>query len=152
MVDYDFSRSIHYTVSVFVISNQRILLLKQSRSSYWLLPSGHVEDNELPHEAAIREVREETGLEIELLEKASEKIGEIVTPLPCPRFVALLPCRDKYDFNMYFTAKVTGGELKIDQESRDAKWFSREEIASDENVGPFVRFHVLEILGENNCE
>jgi 8-oxo-dGTP pyrophosphatase MutT (NUDIX family) len=93
METYDFSRLTHYTVTVFVIHEKKLLLLKQDRSPFWLLFGGHIEDNELPHEAAIREVLEETGLTIELLQKADEKARtSIATPLPVPIAIQLLPC------------------------------------------------------------
>ena len=96
METYDFSRLIHYTLSVFIIDEQRILLLRQKRSPFWLLPGGHVEDTELPHEAAIREVFEETSLRIELLEKGVEESRRgIAVPLPNPHHTLLLPCKDK---------------------------------------------------------
>ena len=150
METYDFSRATHYAVSIFLIDKQRILLLKQTRSPYWLLPSGHVEDTELPHEAAVREMLEETKLNIEILENPDEKSRtKIATPLPNPHHTLMLPCRDKRDYNMVFTAKVIGGKLKIDSESQEAKWFSKEEIINNPQVGPNTRHHALKILEEN---
>lgn len=147
---YDFARPIHYTVSAFIIDKQKILLLKQARSPYWLLPSGHVEDYELPHQAAIREVLEETGLNVEILEKPDENSRtKIATPLPNPHHTLLLPCRGKQDYNMVFTARVLSGALKINSESQEAKWFSKEEIRTNPQVGPNTKYHALKILKEN---
>lgn len=56
-----------FTVAVFVIDRDRVLLHWHRKLSRWLPPGGHVEPNELPDEAAIREVAEETGQEIRLL-------------------------------------------------------------------------------------
>ena len=82
---YDFSRLTHYTATVFVLKDDKVLMLKQTRSKYWLLPGGHIEDGELPHEAIIREVKEETNLDVEILQFADEGARtEIVTPLPVP--------------------------------------------------------------------
>ena len=151
MDNYDFSRQSHYTTSVFIIKKGQILFLKQDRSQYWLLPSGHINDNELPHEAAIREVLEETGLKIELLEKPDEKSKtKIVIPLPLPHHMQVLPCRDKRDIDMVFTAKVLGGNLKINNESYKAKWLSREEILNDNGIGPNTKYHALNILQKNH--
>ncbi|MFA6064912.1 MAG: NUDIX domain-containing protein [archaeon] len=149
METYDFSRLTHYTATVFVIHEKKLLLLKQERSKFWLLPGGHIEDNELPHEAAIREVLEETGLKVELLQKPDEKARtSIATPLPVPIAMQLLPCRDKRDIAIYYSAKVLSGELKIDAESKQAKWFTLEEILSNSEVGPNTRYYATKLLAE----
>ncbi|MFA4946392.1 MAG: NUDIX domain-containing protein [Candidatus Micrarchaeia archaeon] len=147
MKAYDFSKSTHYTVSVVVIKERRVLLLKQERSPFWLLPGGHIEDDELPHEAAIREVKEETGLETEILEKPDEKSRtKIAVPLPLPHHMVLLPCRDKRDVNLVFTARVVSGSLKIDSESKEAKWFAKQQLLDDPSVGPNIRYHAINVL------
>lgn len=147
METYDFNRAIHYTATVFVVHENKLLLLKQDRSPFWLLPGGHIEDNELPYEAAVREVFEETGLNVELLQKPDENARtKIATPLPVPIAVQLLPCRDKKDVSFYFTAKVISGELKIDFESKQAKWFSLKEILGNPEVGPNTKYHSNKIL------
>ena len=46
----------------------RYLLIKNKRSAHWSFPKGHVEEGESDEEAAIREVKEETGIDIELVE------------------------------------------------------------------------------------
>jgi len=134
---------------VFVIHEKKVLLLKQERSNFWLLPGGHVEDNELPHETAIREIFEETGLHLELLQNPDEKARtSIVTPIPLPHHMKLLPCRDKKDLDFVFTAKIVGGELKINSESKQAKWFTKEEILNTLEVGPNVKYYAVKILTE----
>ena len=57
----------HFTVAVFVVHDQRVLLHYHRKLGKWLPPGGHVEDSELPDDAAVREVREETGIRAHLL-------------------------------------------------------------------------------------
>lgn len=56
-----------FAVSVFVVWRSQVLLHKHRKLGLWLPPGGHVELNELPDDAAVREVAEETGVGIELL-------------------------------------------------------------------------------------
>ena len=56
----------HFTVAVFVVSDRRVLLHRHVKLGMWLPPGGHIEPGELPDEAAIREVQEETGVDIML--------------------------------------------------------------------------------------
>jgi 8-oxo-dGTP pyrophosphatase MutT (NUDIX family) len=56
-----------FCVAVFVVHAGRVLLHYHRKLGRWLPPGGHIEPNELPDEAAVREVWEETGVEIALL-------------------------------------------------------------------------------------
>ena len=56
-----------FTASVYLIENQNVLLLYHPKLQKWVPPGGHVEPNETPSEAARREVREETGIEMEFI-------------------------------------------------------------------------------------
>ena len=56
----------HFTVAVFVVHAGRVLLHYHRKLGRWLPPGGHIEDNELPDDAARREVLEETGVHIRL--------------------------------------------------------------------------------------
>jgi 8-oxo-dGTP pyrophosphatase MutT (NUDIX family) len=51
-----------FCVAVFVVHDGRVLLHRHRKLNRWLPPGGHIEPNELPDEAALREVLEETGV------------------------------------------------------------------------------------------
>jgi 8-oxo-dGTP pyrophosphatase MutT (NUDIX family) len=68
----------HFTVAVFVVYAGRVLLHYHRKLGRWLPPGGHIEDNELPDDAALREVREETGVRARL-------VGEHGLPVQHPR-------------------------------------------------------------------
>ncbi|MGN6484471.1 MAG: NUDIX hydrolase [Thermomicrobiales bacterium] len=55
-----------FTVAVFVTWQNHVVLHWHRKLARWLPPGGHIEPDELPDEAALREVREETGLRIVL--------------------------------------------------------------------------------------
>jgi ADP-ribose pyrophosphatase YjhB (NUDIX family) len=57
----------HFTVAVFVVHAGRVLLHFHRKLGRWLPPGGHIEANELPDDAALREVLEETGVRARLL-------------------------------------------------------------------------------------
>lgn len=56
-----------FTVAVYIIHQEKVLLLLHSKLKKWLPPGGHIEANESPPEAARREVKEETDLEISFI-------------------------------------------------------------------------------------
>ncbi|MFK3980812.1 NUDIX hydrolase [Micromonospora sp. NPDC050397] len=74
----------HNTASAIVLDGRdRVLLVHHRKSGLWLYPGGHVDPNEDPAEAAVREAREETGVEVELVGKPSFEhpaVRSIVAP------------------------------------------------------------------------
>ena len=88
-------------------------------SLQWTLPKGAVEEGETVEETALREVREETGLEAEL-------IGPLDT---IDYWFVWAPERTRYHkFVHYFLMVSAGGDFsQRDQEMEDAAWFEPDE-------------------------
>ena len=68
----------HFTVAVFVVRDGKVLLHWHRKLGMWLPPGGHIERDELPDEAAVREVLEETGIEVELVGERREDVEDPV--------------------------------------------------------------------------
>lgn len=121
------------TASVYLIEDQKVLLIFHPKLQKWLPPGGHVELNETPCEAAKREVREETGLEFEFLFQPLLSIDYWnAKTLPRP-YLCLLenipthqhkPAHQHIDF--IYVAKPTGG--KIHSFPLTPKWFSWKDL------------------------
>src|SRR5450756_2358136 len=58
---------IDFTVAIFVVHDSKILLIHHRKLDKWLPLGGHIELDEDPEQAALREAKEESGLEVELL-------------------------------------------------------------------------------------
>lgn len=70
-----------FTVSVYVVHNDKVLLHKHKKAKILLPVGGHIDLNELPEEAAIRETLEEAGIKIELYEADSLKDKNVDTEI-----------------------------------------------------------------------
>ncbi|MGH3145591.1 MAG: NUDIX hydrolase [Rubrobacter sp.] len=68
----------HFTVAVFVVHERRVLLHHHRKLGMWLPPGGHIEIDELPDDAARREVLEETGLAVDLVGERREDVDDPV--------------------------------------------------------------------------
>lgn len=93
-------------VSVIIITDDKKILLVSHRKgnrSYWVLPGGRLEYGETFQECAVRELKEETGLDIECDELVflSESIA---------------PDRSRHIVNIYIKGHVTGGEMRLGDE------------------------------------
>lgn len=58
---------VHVTGSAIVVGPRGVLMLKHRRLGIWLQPGGHIEPGETPWAAALREAREETGLDVDFV-------------------------------------------------------------------------------------
>ncbi len=78
----------HFTVSGFVVDGDRTVLHWHRKARKWLPPGGHVEPDEDPVQAVLREVKEETGLDAEVVATADPVALRESVQLPAP--VAIL--------------------------------------------------------------
>ncbi|MEW5353520.1 NUDIX hydrolase [Streptomyces sp. 16-176A] len=101
----------------------RILLQRRRDNDLWALPGGGMEmDDSLPG-AAVREVKEETGLDVEI----TGLVGTYTDPR---HVIAYTDGEVRRQFNVCFTARITGGELAISDESTELRFVDPQELES----------------------
>lgn len=66
-----------FTATAYIFDKQKILLIYHRKLLKWLPPGGHIEENETPPEAALRETLEETGLVIELIKQENTWVNQL---------------------------------------------------------------------------
>lgn len=145
MTVYD--RSI--TATVYVVNEGRVLLHLHKKYATWFPLGGHVEPSEFPHEAALREVREESGLSVSLLETELAppidlcRVERVPAPF-CLLYEGIGSAEEFLDF--IYIASTDETEPHPDgNESRTFRWFSREELLADD-LKPHVRNTALAVL------
>jgi ADP-ribose pyrophosphatase YjhB (NUDIX family) len=100
----------HFTATTYVVRGDRVLLHRHRRQGIWLPPGGHIERDELPHDAARREIEEETGLHLHLHSEAgadelSKEMAAAVVPQPAFILVEdINPYHQHIDFTYYAMA------------------------------------------------
>ncbi|MBT7402167.1 NUDIX domain-containing protein [Candidatus Woesearchaeota archaeon] len=125
--------AVDFTVEVFVVYENKVLLRKHDKYGIWLSVGGHIEPNEDPIEAAIREVKEEVGLDITLIpttEILNIELDQYKHILP-PAFINRHRINKTHEhvtltyFAKSNSDKVKQGDSEI---SEDWKWFTLEEL------------------------
>ena len=102
-----------------IARDDKILFQRRSDNNKWGLIGGLLEMNETYEEAAIREIREETGLEVELT-----------------TFLGIFHNHDMvwnngdqaHVISALYTAKIISGEPRIDKESFELRFFGKDEL------------------------
>ena len=138
-----------FTATTFVVQNGRTLLLFHRQIQEWFPPGGHIHQDELPCEAAIREVQEESGLEVELL-ATSFPMGT-VTVLSKPECILLEQITpDHQHIDLIFFARVVGGELKVaESEAEGHRWCSPADLEAGDIKEDIRRLGIMAIDAVN---
>lgn len=116
-----------FCASAFVIDpyTKKILLVKHKKFKKWVQPGGHIEYDEVPEEAAVREVYEETGLKIKLLGDRFPREDDFIRPLGIQKNRNDL---GEIHIDITYPAIPLTDQIIISDESTDIGWFSREEL------------------------
>jgi len=105
-------------VGVMVVEEGRLLLVRRAmepEKGKWSLPAGYLDSGESPVETAVREAREETGLEV----RVTGLVDAFHNPPGAGASVFLL-----------YRAERTSGELRAGDDADDAGFFGRDELPS----------------------
>lgn len=142
---------IDFTVEVFIVHKNKVLLRKHDKYKKWLSVGGHIELNEDPNQAAIREVKEEVGLNIKLDErlKPSYQKDDTIELIP-PYFLNRHTVEPNHEhvISVYFATSSTDkiSQPTKDEQSKECRWFTKEEIEKNAEIIPNIKFYALKAL------
>lgn len=104
------------TAGAVILNDQNKILLKKDPNRGWELPGGHVENNESLKEAAVREIKEETGIIIEITKFCgiSHEVG-------------------KGRCHTWWLGQSVGGSFQLGSESVEILFRHRTSVANDPN-------------------
>ncbi len=112
------------SVNVVVTNeNGEILLIRRSDNDNWALPGGGIEIGESLTQAAIREVKEETGIDC--------RITGLVGIYTDPKHIILYTSDNeaRQEFSIVLTADAMGGQLALSDESNEVGWVSPSDLS-----------------------
>lgn len=112
----------------------RILLVHKVDNGLWALPGGGMELGESIEDCAVREVKEETGLDVEI----TGLIGVYSNPR---HVIEYTDGEVRQQFSLCYTTAILGGNLAHDHESTDLQWIHPDQIP-DLNMHPSMRLRI----------
>ncbi len=142
---------IDFTVAVFVVDADRVLLVHHRRLGKWLPVGGHIELDEDPEAAALREVREESGLDVELVGERPPVTEPGTRALIAPRHLDIHRITDTHEhIGMIYWARPRAGTLTLaEAEHHDIRWCRADDLDRlDPPLSGAIRWYCREALRE----
>lgn len=106
-----------FACDMMLIKNGKVLLIKRGLEPFlgqWAIPGGRIEDGETAEQCAIREMKEETGLDIEI----EKLVGIYSDPARDPRGIIAAT----------YLVKKTGGKLIAGSDASEYGWFDLNDL------------------------
>lgn len=133
-----------HTVNAWTLYKGKTLLVKHKKLGIWLAPGGHVEENELPHQAAEREFFEETGVKVRALSAQKDVLTASTSEyLPLPFYCNLHEvnkprgnsfCEQHYSWGYYVEVIDDSGFGKEDDGVTGIGWFDMKDLQTIETT------------------
>ena len=119
--------SFRIAVSALIFDGERVLLAHRRDIDWWNLPGGGMEGGETVDEALLREVAEETGVEVEI----EQLVGVYSKP-------------QKQEIVLAFRCHITGGTPRATEETRECRYFLPDALPA--NILPKHRQRIEDAL------
>lgn len=113
-----------WAFAIIVNEDTHVLLCHRNDYDLWNLPGGKVEIWESPWEAVIREVKEETGLDVEI-----------------SQFLWLYYKPEKDDLVFQFVCKIVWWEIRLNEEANQILYFNKDELPANTSGKQIERIH-----------
>lgn len=125
-------------VAVVLDDDGRVLMIHKTDNDRWALPGGGHEPGESIADTVVREVKEETGYDVE--------VETITGTYTNPHHVMAYDDGEvRQQFSIAFRARLTGGERRTSDESDEVRWLTPEQI-DGLNLHPSMRLRLSHAL------
>lgn len=143
---------IDFCSETFIVYNNTVLLRKHDKYKIWLSIGGHIELDEDPTSAALREVREEVGLDVMLFEENGRQplFTDNSQSLIPPQHLNIHNVTDEHRhiaFVYFATSNTDDLNLSVTEISEECRWFTKEELFNPVfGISENIRFYALKAL------
>ena len=141
---------IDFIVDAYIVHNNSVLLILHKKLKIWLPIGGHIEDI---FKALRREIKEECGLEVEILANRLNRNDPNHKHLFTPSYLNIHKVGDKPNevhkhVGLIYFARAKSDKFKLaEDEHDDIRWFDAEKLNDQKyNILPIVQFYAKEAL------
>lgn len=137
-----------YTTSTFIVHKDTVLLVHHPRYDKWIPMGGHIELDEDPEQALYREIKEETGLDVEILSTIPNVPGAQTKFIPAPNYMDVHEANPphKHICFVYF-ARSASNKHVLSGEHLAIEWLSKNDLDEPKyNLSEDVKFYCREAL------
>lgn len=132
------------SVNVVVVNDDgKILLIRRTDNDNWAVPGGAMDLGESIRDAALREVREETGIDVEV----TGLVGIYTNPRHVIEYTSDGEVRQ--EFSVVFKARPVGGELQTSSESAEVIWVAARKL-DGYSMHPSMRQRIAHYLEDRS--
>lgn len=142
---------IDFTVAIFIVHDGKVLVIHHRKLNKWLPIGGHIELDEDPEQAALREAKEESGLDVELIGERPPTTEPGTRALIGPRFLDIHRISDTHEhIGMIYWARVKSGSTTLAaEEHHDIRWCTAAELeALRPPMSEAVKWYCLKAIAE----
>ncbi|MDP2630658.1 MAG: NUDIX domain-containing protein [Candidatus Uhrbacteria bacterium] len=142
----------HFTATTYIVYRTKVLLHMHKKLGFWIPVGGHIDRDEIPEDAAVREIKEESGLDVALYNPDERIDMNDARQLMRPMHILLEDINQFHqhiDF-IYYALSDTDVLSPQDGETTNLKWFARDEIKALKDVPGNVKalsLQAIDLLG-----
>ncbi|MBI4138075.1 MAG: NUDIX domain-containing protein [Candidatus Wildermuthbacteria bacterium] len=144
------NKLIDFTVVAYIAREGRVLMVFHKKLEKWLPLGGHIEPDEDPDQALLREIKEESGLEdIEILGTKPELSALGTKFLYAPAFMDIHDISEGHrHVGLIYFARLRSGDPRLSQsEHNEIRWFSASDLGDARyNLLPSIKFYAAQAL------
>ncbi|MDO8269728.1 MAG: NUDIX domain-containing protein [Candidatus Levybacteria bacterium] len=138
----------HFTATTIIVHKKKVLLHLHKKLGIWIPVGGHIDRDELPQTTALREIKEESGLDVTLYNPDKQiEMGDVVQ-LFRPMHI-LLENINQFHQHIDFIYYATANSDKLSPqngETTNLKWFTADEVKKLDGAPVNVKALSLEAI------
>lgn len=142
-------KTLFYTASAIIVSEGKVLLHMHARFHTWLQVGGHIERNESPHQAVVREVREvreEAGIDVSLFHNQPPLVFPKLATVIRPMHIRLIDTELGFQFLDFLYYAAIPQCVSIQKANSQFRWFTPNELKVNTSIKPDVCYFGSEAI------